>query len=276
MVRAFDGKVATVTGAASGIGYATAARFAREGARVVLADVDVDAGRAAAERIVAAGGEATFVTVDVTLPEDVDAMVDLALSRYGRLDAAANMAGINLSGGLFVDAAARDMCMAINMTGTFNCVSAQVEAMRRSPAGGAIVNCSSVGGLRGAPYSPYYSAAKHAVIGFSKSVALEWAPHAIRVNVVAPGITRSLMLTRNYDNVEDLVPLMPIGRLGEPQDQANAVVWLCSGEASFVTGAVFSIDGGQMAGSPVSPKPGNDGKGSSDVIDRADSARNLG
>ncbi len=245
------GKVAIVTGGASGMGRAVVRQFAGLGAQVVIADISDDAGHALATEIVDGGGEAIFVKTDVAVEEDVERLVAAALERFGRLDWAANMAGAPQAGGMFCPKEARDLTMAVNVAGTFHCVTAEARAMMRT-GGGAIVNVSSVAGVQGSGDCPYYVASKHAIIGFTKSAALELASAGIRVNVICPGITRTKMM-RNFmgDALESSVAFVPIGRLGEPEDQANAVIWLCSDAASFITGATLMIDGGQTAGVPA-------------------------
>jgi NAD(P)-dependent dehydrogenase (short-subunit alcohol dehydrogenase family) len=249
-MKKYSDKVAIVTGAASGMGRAVARQFAALGVSVVIADISGEAGEIVAGDIRKAGGEVLFKQTDVTREDEVEQLVSAAVARFGRLDWAANMAGVPQAGGMFAPRAARDATIAVNLLGTFYCVTAQAKAMKRS-GGGAIVNCSSVAGVQGSADSPYYVAAKHGVIGFTKSAALELAAHRIRVNVVCPGLTRSAMTQKFYgDKLEDVAKFVPLGRLGEPEDQANGVVWLCSDESSFVTGAAFHLDGGQTAGVP--------------------------
>jgi NAD(P)-dependent dehydrogenase (short-subunit alcohol dehydrogenase family) len=246
-----QGKVAIVTGGASGMGQAVSRQFAALGASVVIADITGDDGEVLAKEIRDAGGQAIFVKTDVAVEAQVEHLVAAALDNFGRLDWAANMAGAAQAGGMFCAKAARDLTMAVNVMGTFHCVTAEARAMMRT-GGGAIVNVSSVAGVQGSGGSPYYVAAKHAVIGFTKSAALELASANIRVNVICPGITRTKMM-RNFmgDALESATAFIPIGRLGEPDDQANAVIWLCSDAASFITGASLMIDGGQTAGVPA-------------------------
>jgi NAD(P)-dependent dehydrogenase (short-subunit alcohol dehydrogenase family) len=246
-----QGKVAIVTGGASGMGQAVSRQFAALGASVLIADITGDDGEALAKEIRDAGGEAIFVKTDVAVEAEVEHLVATALAKFGRLDWAANMAGAAQAGGMFCAKEARDLTMAVNVMGTFHCVTAEARAMMRT-GGGSIVNVSSVAGVQGSGGSPYYVAAKHAVIGFTKSAALELASAGIRVNVICPGITRTKMM-RNFmgDALESATAFIPIGRLGEPDDQANAVIWLCSDAASFITGASLMIDGGQTAGVPA-------------------------
>jgi NAD(P)-dependent dehydrogenase (short-subunit alcohol dehydrogenase family) len=250
-IKPGEGKVAIVTGGASGMGQAVARQFAGLGASVAIADITKDNGEALAKEIRDAGGHAIFMQTDVTVETDVERLVTATLDNFGRLDWAANMAGAAQAGGMFCAKEARDLTMAVNVMGTFHCVTAEARAMMRN-GGGSIVNVSSVAGVQGSGGSPYYVAAKHAVIGFTKSAALELASAGIRVNVICPGITRTTMMKKFMgDALEGSKAFIPIGRLGEPDDQANAVIWLCSDAASFVTGASFHIDGGQTAGVPA-------------------------
>lgn len=245
----FSGKVAIVTGAASGMGRAVAHQFANRGASVVIGDLSAAAGEEVVNEIIRNNGKAVFVRTDVTNPVDVDALVAAAMEHFGRLDYAANMAGVTQSGGLFCSDKERDLTLAVNLMGTILCTTAEVKAMRQSGGKGAIVNIASVTGAMGAAGSPYYVAAKHAVVGFSKSAALELAQEGIRVNIVSPGLTRTSMTKSYYSDLDSVGRVaVPLGRLAEPTDQANAILWLCSDEAAFVTGANFNIDGGQTAG----------------------------
>jgi NAD(P)-dependent dehydrogenase (short-subunit alcohol dehydrogenase family) len=245
----FDNKVALITGGASGIGRAVARQFAKRGAAILIADLSEELRRALVAEIVNQGGKASFVKADVGQEADVERMVGSALDLFGQLDCAVNAAGVPQGGGIYCPAESRDRTVAVNILGTFYCVAAEAKAMRGT-GGGSIVNVSSVFGVQGNWESPYYAASKHAVIGFTKSAALELAEARIRVNVICPGLTRSAMTEGFFGASLDLAAasFIPRGRIGEPEDQANAAVWLCSDEADFVTGAVFHIDGGQTAG----------------------------
>jgi len=245
----FDNKVAVVTGGASGIGRASVREFARHGVAVVIADLSEEAGAALVAEIAGQGGRATFIRTDVGQEAEVERMVGHALDHFGRLDFAVNAAGVPQGGGLYCDPASRDRTVTVNILGTFYCVSAQAAAMR-GQGGGAIVNVSSVFGEQGNWESPYYAASKHAVVGFTKSAALELAVDKIRVNVICPGLTRSTMTEGFFGEGLDAATsgFIPLGRIGEAEDQAYAAIWLCSPESGFVTGAVFNIDGGQTAG----------------------------
>lgn len=254
----FDGRGALVTGGASGIGAAAAELLAARGAGVVVADVDRDAGEATAARIEAAGGRAAFVPADVTRPDDVDAVVAAVVERFGRLDVAVNNAGTPGTYAPLVDQdlAGWERTVAVNLTGTFLCLRAEVAAMLAPsssghPApGGSIVNTASAAGLMGFAHLPAYVASKHGVVGLTKSVALEHARRGVRVNAVCPGNVRTPMLegfAGDEASLEAMGKLAPIGRLGTPAEIAEAVVWLCSDAASYVTGHAFAVDGGVLA-----------------------------
>jgi NAD(P)-dependent dehydrogenase (short-subunit alcohol dehydrogenase family) len=245
----FDNKVALVTGGASGIGRAAVRQFARHGAAVLIADLSEELGAAMVAEIAGQGGKAAFIGTNVGIETEVERMVGHALDRFGRLDFAVNAAGVPQGGGIYCEPADRDRSVAVNIFGTFYCVAAEARAMR-GQGGGSIVNVSSVFGVQGNWESPYYAASKHAVLGFTKSAALELAQDQIRVNVICPGLTRSAMTEGFFGAALDEVTggFIPLGRIGEADDQANAAIWLCSPEAGFVTGAVFHIDGGQTAG----------------------------
>jgi NAD(P)-dependent dehydrogenase (short-subunit alcohol dehydrogenase family) len=244
----FAGRVALVTGAASGIGRATALAFAAAGARVALADIDETAGAAVQQQIERAGGEAFFVRTDVARAEEVEALVAQALSRYGRLDCAFNNAGIEEEQHKLAESeeALFDRMMAINVKGVWLCMRAQLRAML-AQGGGAIVNTASVAGLVGAPRHAIYAASKHAVVGLTKSAAAEYGRKGIRINSVCPGVIRTPMLERALQREPDweqgLLALHPIGRLGEVEDVVSAVLWLCSDGAGFVTGHQLVVDG---------------------------------
>jgi NAD(P)-dependent dehydrogenase (short-subunit alcohol dehydrogenase family) len=245
-------KVALVTGAASGIGRASALAFAREGACVVLSDRDAVGGKASAEAVLAAGGEALFVAADVTREDDVAALVRSAVERFGRLDCAHNNAGVTGAMGGIQDLslAGWEQTLAINLTGVFLCLKHELAQMRRQKSG-AIVNTSSGAGLVGVPGLAPYCASKHAILGLTKTAALENASTGVRINAVCPGSIDTPMLQRYMGlgpEVEKMIRAsQPGGRLGTPEEIAEAVVWLCSDRASFVTGASLLVDGAAVA-----------------------------
>lgn len=249
MDHAFKGKVALVTGAGSGMGLATAQAFAEAGAAVVLADVNEAAASLAAEQFVAAGHHAIAVQCDVADEAQVKAMVDLAVSTFGRLDAAFNNAGVNSPVVETADACGEefDRVNGINLRGVWNCMKYELRHMR-AQGSGAIVNCSSLGGLVGIAGRGVYHASKHGVLGLTKSAALEYAARGIRINAVCPGIIETPMvagmLASEPEAMQELMKEQPIGRLGRPEEIAAAVLWLCSPGASFVIGHALAVDGG--------------------------------
>jgi NAD(P)-dependent dehydrogenase (short-subunit alcohol dehydrogenase family) len=248
----FENQVALVTGAGSSMGLATAKAFAEAGAAVVLADIDEQAVRSAAEELVAAGKMAMATRCNVALEAEVAAMIEQTVATFGRLDAAYNNAGVQSLAVETADASGEefDRVNAINLRGVWNCMKYELRQMRKQGSG-AIVNCSSIGGLIGLPDRAIYHASKHGVIGLTKSAALEYASRGIRVNAVCPGAIETPMvadmIARESLTMEEMVRDQPMGRLGRPEEIAAAVVWLCSPFASFVIGHALAVDGGYTA-----------------------------
>ena len=240
--------VAIVTGSGAGIGRATAKRFAEEGAAVVVADVDTDGGKETVSLIESAGGDAVFVETDVTDQSDVDGMVETAIETYGGLDFAYNNAGIEGQNNPLTEQSQEswETVMAVNLTGVFNGLKAQIPAMLEN-GGGAIVNTASVAGIRGFPNLAPYVASKHGVIGATRTAAIEWSSEGVRVNAVCPGVIETEMVARTREEdpetIEQTIAATPIDRLGQPEEIASAAVWLCSDDASFVTGEALVVDG---------------------------------
>jgi NAD(P)-dependent dehydrogenase (short-subunit alcohol dehydrogenase family) len=250
MSFSFENKVALLTGAASGIGLATAQAFARAGAAVALADVNGDAARAAAEALIAEGHRAIGIRCDVSDIDQVEAMVKEIVATFGRLDAAFNNAGIQNKLAEIADATVEDYdkVMSINLRGVWSCMKFELEYMRRQGSG-TIVNCSSLGGLVGGAERANYHAAKHGVIGLTKSAALEYAARNIRVNAVCPGLIWTPMADQMVaagqgDALAGMTQMIPMGRHGKPEEIADAVLWLSSSTSSYVTGQSISVDGG--------------------------------
>jgi NAD(P)-dependent dehydrogenase (short-subunit alcohol dehydrogenase family) len=246
----FAGKVALVTGGNAGIGQHTSLAFAREGAKVVVAARRVAEGERTVALIREAGGEATFVATDVTGAESVRAMVRVCVQRYGRLDVAFNNAGITGSVTDTItdyDEQTFDRTVAVNLKGTWLCMKYEIPEMLRTGRG-SIVNCSSTAGLRGGARASAYYASKHAIVGLTKSVALEYAASDIRVNAVCPGMIGTDMVTREFARAPEKFAMLkqkiPMGRTGTVEEIAAAVLWLCAEESSYVTGAALSADGG--------------------------------
>jgi len=251
MAGRLDGKIALVTGGSSGIGRASALAFAREGAKVVVADVTAEGGQETVRLIKEAGGEARFLKVDVARAAEVETLITQTVAAYGRLDCAYNNAGIE---GAFVSTteypeADWDRVLAINLKGVWLCMKYEIAQMLQQ-GGGAIVNTASGAGLVGVAGLSAYVASKHGVVGLTKTAALEYAKAGIRVNAVCPGVIQTPMVARltsqRPEMAEALVAAEPMGRTGKPEEIAEAVVWLCSEAASFVTGHAMSVDGGYV------------------------------
>src|SRR5215469_251178 len=254
MAGMLEGKSALVTGGGGGIGRATALSFAREGARVAVADLMSEAAGETVALVNAAGGQAISLSGDMSKDADVSAMIKAVVGAYGRLDCAFNNAGI---AGWQVDAGGKktaewseeafDRMIAINLKGVWLCMRHELPQMQ-AQGGGAIVNTGSIAGLVGLPTSSAYVAAKHGVVGLTKTAALEYAEANIRVNAVCPGYIRTRMTDSVMQSRGDaILAQTPLKRMGSPEEIAEMVVWLCSERASYVTGAAYNVDGGWMA-----------------------------
>lgn len=244
-------KVALITGGSSGIGRAVALAWAREGAKVVVSDVDRSGGGETVEQVRAAGGEAAFIAADVGKPEDCEALVRGAVEAFGRLDIACNNAGI---GGPQAPTADYPLdgwaqVIAINLSGVFYGMKFQLPEMLKN-GGGAIINMASILGAVGFAGAPAYAAAKHGVVGLTQATALEYSAQGVRINAVGPGFIHTPMISALEEDKavnEMLVAAHPIGRLGRAEEVAELVLWLSSDKASFVTGAYYPVDGGYLA-----------------------------
>lgn len=250
LAKPLKNKVALVTGGGSGIGQATAKVFARQGAAVVVADMDLEGADATVSEIDKFGGEASSVRIDVSDPSDVQAMIDAVLDRHGRIDCAFNNAGISGPMGAVLDEYSLedwDRVFSVNCRGVMLCMQAEIKQMLKQ-GGGSIVNTASIWGLVGSFGSSAYVASKHAVVGITKSAGIEYSARGIRVNAVSPGTIRTPILQpaiESFDNFEEtMVAAHPIGRIGEPREVGEAVAWLCSDAASFVVGQNLPVDGG--------------------------------
>jgi NAD(P)-dependent dehydrogenase (short-subunit alcohol dehydrogenase family) len=246
-----DGRVVLVTGAASGIGRATAGQLAGMGARVLASDIDADAGAAAAAALRDAGGDVRFVAGDIADDDTAAALVAAAVDAFGRLDGAANCAGVGGGHASTHEYPVEtwDRIVGVNLRGTWLAMRAEVPALLGGR--GAIVNVASTLGLRGSPNASPYSASKHGVIGLTRTAAIEYAPHGIRVNAVCPGAIDTPMMDETFARFpgfrEMLVGFVPMGRMGSADEVAAAIVWLLSDAASFVTGETLTVEGGLLS-----------------------------
>ena len=248
----FTGRVAFVTGAANGIGRATALAFAREGANVVVADVSEEGNQETSRIIEELGGRALAVRCDVSRAEDVKAALDKAVEVFGRLDFAFNNAGVEqpITAAAEVTEEEWNRIIRVNLRGVFLCLKYEIPLMLKQ-GGGAIVNTSSGAGIKGFKGQAAYAASKHGVVGLTKSAALDYASQNIRVNAVCPGIIATPMMNRftggTGEGEQRVIAQEPIGRMGQPEEIAASVVWLCSDAAAFVVGHAMIVDGGQTA-----------------------------
>ncbi|MEF8812955.1 MAG: glucose 1-dehydrogenase [Halovenus sp.] len=243
--------VVVVTGGSSGIGERTAIEFAAEGAQVVVADVNEDGGTETVATIEDEGGTARFVRTDVTDPDDTRAMVEAAFDAYGRLDYAFNNAGVDGELLPVTDYPDDDWdrVVSVNLSGVFNCMKAELNRMQKQDSGGVIVNNASVFGKVGFANSSAYVAAKHGVLGLTKTAALENGETGVRINAICPGFIDTELMRESLDDeaIEQVKALHPVDRLGTKEEVADAVLWLCSDGASFVTGEALDVDGGYLS-----------------------------
>ena len=248
-MKSLNNKVAIITGAASGIGKAIARKFAEEGAKVVVSDIDEESGNKVIDKIEEDGGKALFVNADTSKPKDHKKLIEKTVDHFGQLDIAVNNAGISgpqKPAGEY-PADGWDNIIAISLSGVFYGIHEQVPAMLES-GGGSIINMASILGQVGTPGAAGYVAAKHGVVGLTKTVALDYADQNIRVNAVGPGYIKTPLLDDIDDEeVDQLVSLHPMGRLGKAEEIAELVLWLASEKASFATGSYYPVDGGYLA-----------------------------
>ena len=249
----FSGKVAIVTGAASGIGRSCSQLYARDGAKVAVSDIDEKGGQETVSIIEKAGGKAVFIKTDVSKPDDCQELVEQTIKTFGRLDFACNNAGISGEQSLTADYSIEGWrkVIHINLNSVFYCMKYEIPEILKN--GGAIINMTSILGMVGSPSSSAYVASKHGIIGLTKSAAIEYGAQGVRINAVGPGVISTPMVVELEKNketkeiIDHLVSLHPVGRFGKPEEIAEVVVWLSSNRASFVTGAYYPVDGGYLS-----------------------------
>ena len=253
MAGTLQDKVVLVTGGASGIGRATCLAVAREGAKVVVSDIDAKGGEETVGFITQKGGQATFIKCNVAKKDEVEALIDGVVKAYGRIDGAFNNAGIEGTPADTVTCTDEnfDKTIDVNVKGVWLCMRAELKQMQKQGKGGAIVNTASVAGLVGFEGLPAYVASKHAVIGLTKTGALEFAKSGVRINAVCPGVIETPMIDRLFSGIpearEGFKEKEPVGRYGKPEEIGEAVTWLLSDQASFVTGVAMPVDGGLVS-----------------------------
>lgn len=250
-MRQLEGKIALVTGASSGIGRATALAFAREGAKIIVADLDEEGGQETIDKVKKGGSEAIFVKTDVSQATEVEALIRKAVKTYGQLNCAVNNAGTASEWGFLHEASEEtwDHVININLKGVWLCMKYEIPQMLKQ-GGGTIINISSIMGVAGHINKPIYATSKHGVIGLTKSAALQYAKSGIRVNAVCPGWIRTPLTESRLNDPESrerMIATVPLGRVGVPEEVAEAIIWLCSDAASYVTGHTMMVDGGYIA-----------------------------